>query len=66
MKRHCRKKEKTAAVAAGKEEKVANILLGIGLGIAIHRFIMALVLNSSPDTTCAYCRWIGGKGRHKQ
>lgn len=44
---------------------MAEVLFGIGLGIALHRFIMALVLQDDPDTKCAYCRWTGKiKDRH--
>lgn len=47
--------------------EIALLFVGIALGIALHRFIMALVLEKSPDTLCAYCEWLGRKkGRYKQ
>lgn len=39
-------------------------VLGIGVGIAVHRFIMAWVLDRDPDTMCAYCEWMGRKKNH--
>lgn len=43
---------------------VAAFIAGIGVGIALHRFIMAIMLESSPDTICAYCEWMGRKKNH--
>lgn len=44
----------------------ATFFLGVAIGIAVHRFIMALVLEKSPDTLCAYCEWLRQKrNRHK-
>ena len=41
-------------------------LAGVAVGIALHRVIMALVLEMNPDTMCAYCKWLGKrKGRHE-
>lgn len=45
-------------------ETIGVLLIGIGLGIALHRLIMALVLEDSPDTMCAYCRWLGKCSRN--
>lgn len=46
---------------------VALFIAGIAVGIALHRFIMAIVLENSPDTPCAYCEWLGRKkSRHKK
>ena len=46
---------------------VTTFLLGVAIGIAIHRFIMALVLEKSPDTLCGYCEWLRTKrNRHKK
>ena len=41
--------------------EIALFFAGIAVGIALHRFIMAIVLERSPDTLCAYCEWIGRK-----
>lgn len=39
------------------EMEIALFILGIGVGIALHRLVMALVLECDPDTKCAYCEW---------
>ena len=39
------------------EERLILFLLGIAVGIALHRLIMAMVLEKCPDTRCAYCEW---------
>lgn len=40
-------------------------IAGIAAGIALHRLIMTIVLENSPDTPCAYCEWLGRKkSRH--
>lgn len=45
----------------------ALLILGISLGIALHRLLMALVLKASPDSLCAYCKWLNKKrSRHKK
>lgn len=48
------------------EGAVALFILGNATGIALHRFIMALILEKSPDTICAYCEWLGMKRRRKK
>lgn len=49
------------------EITVAIFIAGIAAGIGLHRLIMALVLENSPDTQCAYCEWLGrNKGRHRK
>lgn len=49
------------------ELAVALFIIGVAAGIALHRFIMALVLEADPDTKCAYCEWLGRKrSRHKK
>ena len=49
------------------QEAAAIFILGIAVGIALHRLLMALVLEKSPDTQCAYCEWLGRKkSRHKK
>lgn len=46
---------------------VALFLVGVAVGMALHRLIMAMVLEKSPDTLCAYCKWLGRKrSRHKE
>ncbi|MFR8953988.1 MAG: hypothetical protein ACLVH7_07750 [Flavonifractor plautii] len=46
---------------------VAMFFIGIAVGMALHRLIMAMVLEKSPDTLCAYCEWLGRKrSRHKE
>lgn len=46
---------------------LATFILGVAAGIALHRFLMAYVLEESPDTTCAYCKWLNKKkGRHSK
>ena len=39
------------------------LLLGIALGIVLHRLLIALVLHESPDSLCAYCKWLNWKRR---
>lgn len=44
-----------------------NVVLfpvGVAVGMALHRLIMAMVLEKSPDTLCAYCEWLGRKKHH--
>ena len=44
----------------------ALFILGVAVGIALHRGLMALVLAASPDNVCAYYEWFGRKkNRHK-
>lgn len=46
---------------------VVLFLVGVFVGMALHRLIMAMVLEKSPDTLCAYCEWLGRKRRrHKR
>lgn len=46
--------------------KIALFLVGVAVGMMLHRLIMALVLYEAPDTLCAYCKWAGRKkNRHK-
>jgi hypothetical protein len=42
-------------------EMLGYLLVGIGLGILLHRAIMAFVLARAPDNLCAYCEWMGRK-----
>ena len=42
---------------------VVLFLVGVFVGMALHRLIMAMVLEKSPDTLCAYCEWLGRKRR---
>lgn len=45
----------------------AVFIAGIGAGIAIHRLIMVIVLEKSPDDLCTYCEWLERKkSRQKQ
>lgn len=45
---------------------VATFIAGVACGIALHRLIMAIVLERCPDDKCAYCEWLGRKkSRHK-
>lgn len=46
--------------------KITIFIVGAAVGILIHRFIMALVLENSPDTICAYCEWMGRKEKHRK
>lgn len=48
------------------ETAIALFIAGIGTGIALHRLIMAMVLDNSPDTICAYCEWLGRKKGKEQ
>lgn len=48
------------------QDKIAAILIGMALGIALHRLIMAIVLEHSPDDMCAYCEWLGRKKHHRR
>lgn len=43
------------------EYVIAAFILGIGGGVHLHRLIMAMVLDRSPDNICAYCEWMGRK-----
>lgn len=46
---------------------VALFLVGVTVGIGVHRLVMAMVLERSPDTLCAYCEWLGRKrSRHNK
>ena len=45
------------------EMNIALFILGMGVGIALHRFIMALALNRVPDDLCSYCEWLDRKKR---
>lgn len=49
---------------------VALFIVGMAVGIALHRLIMTMVLEHSPDTVCSHCRWMymtgGKKSRHKK
>jgi len=49
-----------------KELAVALFILGVATGIALHRLIMAMILNKSPDTLCAYCEWLREKQNHRK
>lgn len=45
---------------------IPMFILGIALGIALHRLLMAFVLMADPDTKCAYCAWLHrGRCRYK-
>ena len=47
--------------------RVALFLIGVAVGMMLHRLIMAIVLQVAPDTLCAYCEWCGRKkDRHKK
>ena len=37
---------------------IAVFILGAAAGIALHRLIMALVLDQCPDDRCSYCQWL--------
>ena len=37
---------------------IAVFVFGAAVGIALHRLIMALVLNECPDSHCSYCQWV--------
>lgn len=39
------------------ELAIAIFITGMAVGIALHRLIMAVVLECDPDTKCAYCEW---------
>jgi hypothetical protein len=41
-----------------KAMAIALFIAGIAVGIAVHRVIMAMVLDDDPDTKCAYCSWL--------
>ena len=49
---------------------IALFIAGMAAGIALHRLIMTIVLDHSPDTVCSHCRWMymtgGKKSRHKK
>ncbi len=48
-------------------EYAVVFISGITVGIALHRLIMAMVLDKSPDSQCAYCEWLNRKkSRHKR
>lgn len=40
------------------EEKLAILFLGMALGVALHRLVMAFVLWKPPDNRCSYCQWV--------
>ena len=39
-------------------------ILGMAAGIALHRLIMAMVLEKSSDNLCSYCEWMARKKGH--
>lgn len=39
-------------------EYIAIFILGAAAGLALHRLIMAIVLNKCPDHHCSYCQWV--------
>ncbi len=41
--------------------KAAIFITGIAAGIALYRFFMAIVLDRSSDSICAYCEWCDRK-----
>ena len=46
---------------------IAVLIAGVAAGIGLHRFIMAIILERSPDSVCSYCEWLGRKkSRHKK
>lgn len=46
---------------------VSMLIIGIGIGIAVHRLAMAIILEKYPDNICAYCEWCERKkSRHKK
>ena len=46
---------------------IALFFIGVAVGIALHRLIMAMVLERSPDTLCTYCEFFRQKKRrHKK
>ena len=47
------------------ETGAALFVAGMAAGVALHRLIMAMVLEKAPDDICAYCEWLGQKSRHK-
>lgn len=47
------------------EAVIAAFIVGIAVGMALHRLIMALVLETWPDNICSYCEWCSRKkSRH--
>lgn len=40
------------------EDPLANFILGMAMGIGLHRYVMYFVLGCCPDTRCAYCKWL--------
>ena len=47
--------------------QIAVFIVGMAAGMALHRLIMFLVLDASPDNICAYCEWLGRKrSRHSK
>jgi hypothetical protein len=43
---------------------VVSFILGMAAGIALHRLIMAMVLEDAPDNLCSYCKWMAKKKGH--
>lgn len=49
---------------------IAIFVLGVSVGIALYRFLIAMILEKSPDNICSHCEWLGRKNaaikkRHK-
>lgn len=42
---------------------MAIFIAGVAAGIALHRLMMAIILEKSPDTICSYCKWLDRKRR---
>lgn len=48
------------------EAAVAAFIAGIGVGIFVHRIIMAFALAKAPDHICSYCEWMGRRKKDKE
>lgn len=46
---------------------ITVFLIGAAVGMALHRLIMAMVLEKYPDDICVYCEWLDRKrSRHRK
>lgn len=47
------------------EKIIAAFIVGMVAGIGLHRLLMAMILERSPDDICAYCEWLERKKENR-
>lgn len=46
--------------------EIAVLIVGMAIGIGVHRLIMAIVLEQAPDTIDSYKKWMAKEKRHRK